>query len=164
MKNAPIDKTVIDRIVERLQIVNLGKATIREVVALVNIAEEETGMRFCRMEMGVPGLPPAQVGTQAELEALQAGVASKYPMMEGIKPLKAETARFVKMFTDIDVSPEGCIPTVGSMQGTYAAFMAASNVDPKKDTILFIDPGFPVQKQQMVVMGHKYETFDVFNF
>lgn len=164
MKNAPIDKTTIDRIVKHLQIVNLGKATIREVVALVNIAEEETGIRFCRMEMGVPGLPPAQVGTQAELEALQSGVASKYPMMEGIKPLKNETARFVKMFTDMDVSPECCIPTVGSMQGTYAAFMAASNTDQKKDTILFIDPGFPVQKQQMMVMGHKYETFDVFNY
>jgi aspartate/methionine/tyrosine aminotransferase len=29
---------------------------------------------------------------------------------------------------------------------------------------LFIDPGFPVQKQQMLVLGLKYETFDVFNF
>ena len=34
----------------------------------------------------------------------------------------------------------------------------------KKDTILFIDPGFPVQKQQLVVMGQKYETFDVYDY
>jgi aspartate/methionine/tyrosine aminotransferase len=50
------------------------------------------------------------------------------------------------------------------MQGTYAAFMAAGNCDKKKDTVLFIDPGFPVQKQQMMVLGQKYETFDVFYY
>ena len=50
------------------------------------------------------------------------------------------------------------------MQGTYAAFMAAGNCDKKKDTVLFIDPGFPVQKQQMMVLGQKFETFDVFNY
>lgn len=33
-----------------------------------------------------------------------------------------------------------------------------------KDTILFIDPGFPVQKQQIAVMGYKYESFDVYEY
>ncbi|MCK9500162.1 MAG: pyridoxal phosphate-dependent aminotransferase, partial [Bacteroidales bacterium] len=28
----------------------------------------------------------------------------------------------------------------------------------------FIDPGFPVQKQQYKVMGHKFESFDVFEY
>jgi aspartate/methionine/tyrosine aminotransferase len=85
-------------------------------------------------------------------------------MVDGIKPLKEETAKFVKNFMNIDVHPKGCIPTVGSMQGTYVAFLAANNIDEKKDTALFIDPGFPVQKQQMLVLGQKYETFDIFNF
>lgn len=116
------------------------------------------------MEMGVPGLPPAQVGVEAEIEALKRGVAAIYPMVDGIKPLKEEASRFMKNFLDIEVSPKGCIPTVGSMQGTYAAFMAAANAVEEKDTTLFIDPGFPVQKQQMMVLGQKYETFDVFNF
>lgn len=164
MKQTPIDPAIVDKAVAKLRIKNVGKASIREVVALVNMVEEESGMKYCRMEMGVPGLPPAEVGTAAEIEALKAGVASKYPMMDGIKPLKHEASRFVKSFMDIDVSPAGCIPTTGSMQGTYAALFAASNVDAKKDTVLFIDPGFPVQKQQMMVMGHKHETFDVFNF
>ncbi len=164
MKQTPVDKTIVNRIIERLQIENIGKASIREIVALVNLVEEETGIRYCRMEMGVPGLPPAEVGTKAEIEALKSGVAARYPMMDGHPALKAETSRFVKLFTDIDVSPGGCIPTVGSMQGTYAALFVASNVDKKKDTVLFIDPGFPVQKQQMMVMGLPYESFDVFNY
>lgn len=64
----------------------------------------------------------------------------------------------------IELDPRGCIPTVGVMQGSYIAFMAAGNADVKKDTVLFIDPGFPVQKQQMMVMGMKYANFDVFDY
>ena len=30
-------------------------------------------------------------------------------------------ARFVKLFLDIDVDPEHCLPTVGSMMGGLAA-------------------------------------------
>jgi aspartate/methionine/tyrosine aminotransferase len=50
------------------------------------------------------------------------------------------------------------------MQGTYAAFLTCGQCDPKKDTILFIDPGFPVQKQQITVLGYRYESFDVYNY
>jgi len=164
MKQTPVDKKVVDRLVKQLQIESIGNAAIREIVALVNSVEEETGVRYCRMEMGVPGLPPAEVGTKAEIEALKSGVASVYPMMDGHPALKAEASRFIKLFIDVDVSPEGCIPTVGSMEGTYAALFAASNADAKKNTVLFIDPGFPVQKQQMMVMGMPYESFDVFNY
>ncbi len=164
MNNSPFDKAVVDSNISKLRIPNIGKASIREIVALVNLVEEETGMKYIRMEMGVPGLPPSQIGVDAEIEALKKGVAAIYPMVDGIKPLKEEGSKFIKNFLNIDLSPKGCIATVGSMQGTYAAFMAAGNVDKQKDTTLFIDPGFPVQKQQIMVLGLKHETFDVFNF
>jgi aspartate/methionine/tyrosine aminotransferase len=164
MDNSPVSKEVIERKIRELQISDPGKASIREIVALVNLVEEETGEKFVRMEMGVPGLPPSQIGVDAEIEALRRGVAAVYPMVDGIRPLKEEAARFVKNFMNIDVSPKGCIPTVGSMQGTYAAFLAAAHTIEGKDTTLFIDPGFPVQKQQMMVLGQKYETFDVFKY
>jgi len=164
MTNSPFSKEIIDRKIRELRIYDPGKASIREIVALANLVEEETGEKFVRMEMGVPGLPPAQIGVEAEIEALQRGVAAIYPLIDGIQPLKAEASKFVKNFINIDVSPRGCIPTVGSMQGTYAAFLAAANAVEGKDTTLFVDPGFPVQKQQMMVLGQKYETFDVFHF
>ncbi len=164
MNNSPFNKTVVDTKIAQLRIPDVGKASIREIVALVNLVEEETGMKYIRMEMGVPGLPPSQIGVDAEIEALKKGVAAIYPMVDGIKPLKKEGSKFIKNFLDIDLSPKGCIATVGSMQGTYAAFMAAGNVNKQKDTTLFIDPGFPVQKQQIMVLGLKHETFDVFNF
>lgn len=164
MNNSPLDKNLVEEKIKELRIPDVGKASIREVVALVNAVEEATDFKYIRMEMGVPGLPPTQVGVDAEKEALDRGVAAIYPMVDGIKPLKAEASTFIKNFLNIDVAAAGCIPTTGSMQGTYAAFMAAGNVDKKKDTLLFVDPGFPVQKQQMMVLGLKYDTFDVFNF
>ena len=164
MSNSPLPKEVVDAKVKQLRIPEVGKASIREIVALINLVEEETGIKYVRMEMGVPGLPPSKVGVQAEIEALQRGVASIYPMVDGVKPLKEEAVRFVKNFLNIDVEAKGCIPTVGSMQGTFTAFLAAGNANKQKDTALFIDPGFPVQKQQFLVLGQKYETFDVFNY
>ena len=164
MNITPVKQETVRKYIDQLQIKDLGKASIREIVALINFIEEESNVKFIRMEMGVPGLPPAKVGVEAEIKALESGVASVYPMMDGIKPLKYEASRFIKMFMDIDVDPVSCIPTSGAMQGTFSAFLVAGNVDQQKDTTLFLDPGFPVQKQQMTVMGHKYLSFDVFDF
>jgi aspartate/methionine/tyrosine aminotransferase len=163
MDHPLISKEIIDKEIEYLRITDPGNATIREIVALVNGVEAKTGVKYIRMEMGVPGLPPSPKGTEAQIDALKRGVASIYPVIDGIRELKTEASRFIKKFMDIDLSPRGCIPTVGVMQGTYTAFMAVGNAEENKDTILFIDPGFPVQKQQMLVMGMKYASFDVFN-
>ena len=164
MKATPISRDLIDRSIEDFQITDFSKATIREVKAIAAKAEKESGVEFIKMEMGVPGLPPSTVGVKAEIEALQKGIASLYPDINGLPELKEETSRFIKAFINVDVSSEGCVPVTGSMQGTFASFLTCCQCEPKKDTILFIDPGFPVQKQQLVVMGQKYETFDVYDY
>ena len=164
MRNTPIERKLIDETIEAFQIADFGKATIREVKAIAARAEAESGIEFIKMEMGVPGLPPSSVGVKAEIESLQKGIASLYPDINGLPALKEEASRFIKAFVNVDVAPEGCVPVTGSMQGTFASFLTCSQCDEKKDTILFIDPGFPVQKQQLVVMGQKYETFDVYDY
>ena len=164
MKNTPIERKLIDDTIDEFHITDFSKATIREVKAIAARAEEESGVEFIKMEMGVPGLPPSAVGVKAEIEALENGIASLYPDINGLPALKQEAARFIKAFINVDISPEGCVPVTGSMQGTFASFLTCSQCDEKRDTILFIDPGFPVQKQQLVVMGQKYETFDVYEY
>jgi len=164
MKPTPINRALIDEAINDFYIKDLSHATIREVKAIAAHAEQMSGVEFIKMEMGVPGLPPSSIGVKAEIEALQNGIASLYPDINGLPALKQAAATFVKAFMDVDISPEGCVPVTGSMQGTYASFMACSQCDEIKDTILFIDPGFPVQKQQLVVMGQKYETFDVYDY
>ncbi len=164
LKNTPIDYQVVKDKIEQSGLESVGLASIRELVRLVNEIEKETGEKYIRMEMGVPGLPPAQVGIDGEIEALRNGVASKYPMIEGVDILKKEISRFIKNFMNVDVDECNCIPTVGSMQGAFASFLVSCRRDVKKDTTLFIDPGFPVQKMQHKVLGLKYETFDVYNY
>lgn len=164
MKNTPVDYEIAKQVIESYGLPDFGKATIREVVAISTELEEKTNTEFIHMEMGVPGLKPAKVGVDAEIEALQNGVASIYPNINGIPEVKNEASRFIKAFINIDVSPESCVPVTGSMQGTYASFLVSGQCTPGKDTILFIDPGFPVQKQQIAVIGGKYESFDVYEF
>jgi aspartate/methionine/tyrosine aminotransferase len=164
MKDTPISYEVVQRHIHDSKIRNIGKASIREVKRLINGIENETGEKFVRMEMGVPGLAPTPIGVQAEIEALQRGVAAIYPDIEGTPVLKKEASRFVKLFLDIDVDEANCVPTVGSMQGGFAAFLTFSKIHREKDTTLFIDPGFPVHHQQHKVLGQKFESFDVYDF
>ncbi len=164
MKNTPIDYKIAEEVINGYHLPDFGKATIREVVAISNELEQRTGKEFIHMEMGVPGLRPAQVGVDAEIKALQQGIASIYPNINGLPALKEEASRFIKAFINVDIAPEGCVPVTGSMQGTYASFLVCGQCNPGKDTILFIDPGFPVQKQQIVVMGYKYASFDVYDY
>ena len=80
-------------------------------------------------------------------------MASAYPNISGITPLKEQASRFIKAFLNVDVNPEGCVPTVGSMMGTFASFITCTHLSPEKDTILFIDPGFSVQPLQAKVLA-----------
>jgi aspartate/methionine/tyrosine aminotransferase len=164
MKDTPINFEVVSRHIRESKIRSLGKASIREIKRLINNIEKETGDKFVRMEMGVPGLAPSQIGVDAEIEALKSGVAAIYPEIDGQPFLKKEIARFVKLFLDIDVEQENCIPTVGSMQGSFASFTTMARLFQGRDTTLFIDPGFPVHKQQHIVLHQPYETFDVYYY
>lgn len=164
MMETPIKREIVDRLVEELGIKDFAKATIREVKQVAAKAEKSSGVEFIKMEMGIPGLPAAQVGVDAQIKALQDGIAHSYPDIQGAPVLKQEASRFVKAFIGLDVASECCVPVSGSMQGTFASFLTCSQADKQKDTVLFIDPGFPVQKMQLQVQGVKYETFDVYDY
>ena len=164
MKPTPIKKELIDKLVSELGIDDFAKATIREVKQVAAMAEKSSGVEFIKMEMGIPGLPAAQVGVDAQIQALRNGIAHSYPDIQGYPVLKEEASRFVKAFINVDIAAECCVPVCGSMQGTFASFLTCSQSNPNKDTVLFIDPGFPVQKMQLKVMGVKMETFDVYDY
>ncbi len=164
MTQTPIKKEIVDGLINDLGIQDFAKATIREVKQVAAKAEKASGVEFIKMEMGIPGLPAAQVGVDAQVKSLHDGIAHSYPDIQGLPELKQQASRFVKAFIDVDIQPEGCVPVCGSMQGTFASFLTCSQADKRKDTVLFIDPGFPVQKMQLQVQGVKYETFDVYDY
>lgn len=116
------------------------------------------------MELGEPGLPAEMIGIEAEHKALLEGKGAKYPVITGIPEVKHWGSEFVKAFVGLDI-PEDCIvPTVGSMQAAFALNMTMNQLSKEKDTVLFIDPCFPVQKQQCKVIGVRVDAFDVADF
>lgn len=164
MQHRVFSKELVNQVVDELKITSLEKATIGEVLLLASRLEQITGIPFIRMDQGVPGLKPCQIGLDAEKKALDKGVASMYPPAEGIPILKDEAARFVKAFLNVDILPASCVPVAGSVAGSFGSFIVCNQYDAKKDTVLFIDPGFPIQKSQLKVLGIKYEEFDVYKF
>lgn len=140
------------------------KATIRQICALSAELENVAGEKFVHLEMGNPGLPATEVGVEAECEALRNGIPNQYPNIAGIPQLKENGSKFLKAFLDIDLSGRCIIPTVGSMQGSFTVQLLLSQYDRKRDTMLFINPGFPVQPAQAKIVGLKQASFDLYDF
>ncbi len=163
-RQTPINPDVVRRRLEASGLKGLAKASIREIKKLVDLIEADSGEKFVRMEMGIPGLPALQVGVEAQVQALRDGVAAVYPDIQGIPELKREVARFAKLFMNLEVNPEYCIPTVGSMMGGMAAFLTVNRMWADREGTLFLDPGFPVQKQQCKLLGHGYMSFDMYDY
>lgn len=155
---------LVSRAVNDLHIADLSQATIGEVLLTAQYLEKATGIPFIRMDQGSPGLPVNRHGVEAEKAALDRGVGSQYPAAAGVPELKQEASRFVKAFMDIDVSPRSCVPTVGSVSGSFGSFIACTQRIPGKDKVLFIDPGFPIQKSQLRVLGVQWKEFDIYSY
>lgn len=160
----PVDTSVLASVLEDMDILDISSATIRQSGGIARALESRTSTEFLHLEMGIPGLPPTRVGVEAEKSALDAGVASQYPSMSGLPNLKEQASRFLKAYLDIDLAPLGCIPTVGSMQGSFSTFLLCSHLTREKDTILFIDPGFPVQRTQAHILNIRSESFDIYDY
>ena len=155
---------LIAQAVDDLHIADLSRATIGEVLLTAQYLENKTGIPFIRMDQGSPGLPVNKYGVEAEKAALDRGVGSQYPAAAGVPELKNEASRFVKAFLDVDVTPRSCVPTVGSVAGSFGSFIACTQRIPGKDKVLFIDPGFPIQKSQLRVIGAQWKEFDIYSY
>lgn len=155
---------LVAQAVQQLHIADLSRATIGEVLLVAQYLEKATGIPFIRMDQGSPGLPVNHYGVEAEKAALDRGVGSQYPAADGIPELKREASRFVKAFLDVDVSARSCVPTVGSVAGSFGSFIACTQRIPGKDKVLFIDPGFPIQKSQLRVIGAEWKEFDIYEY
>ena len=155
---------LVNKAVSDLHVADLSEATIGEVLLVAQYLEKETGIPFIRMDQGSPGLPVNAYGVEAEKAALDRGVGSQYPAAAGVPELKHEASRFVKAFMDIDISARSCVPTVGSVAGSFGSFIACTQRLPGKDKVLFIDPGFPIQKSQLRIMGVGWKEFDIYEY
>jgi len=65
--DTPISYEIVQSNIKKMNLPSVGKGSIREVKKLIDLIEKESGKKFVRMEMGIPGLTPSSIGTDAEL-------------------------------------------------------------------------------------------------
>ena len=160
----PIEKNKLEEVISELAIADVTTATIRQICSLAAGLENVANEKFVHLEIGNPGLPAISVGVEAECATLKSGIANQYPNIAGIQEFKNNGSEFLKAFLDIEIPGKYIIPTVGSMQGTFTVMMLLARRDPKKDTILFMNPGFPAQSNQAKILGIKDECFDIYEY
>ena len=161
---APLSKQQLLSKYAEMGIEDVSKTTIRQCTMLGSSLEEMSGEKFSHLEFGVPGIPACRIGIEAQKKALDAGIPSIYPNVQGIPELKKNASRFVKAFIDIDIDPKGIVPTVGSMQGSMTSILECSQLQPGKDTILYICPGFSAHGRQPDILGIKNIFFDIYEY
>ena len=160
----PLSRKELESAMGKLGINDIADATIRQISALASFLEEQAGEKMIHLEIGNPGLPANALGVETEREVLRRAIANQYPNIAGVPRLKENGSRFLKAFLDIDVPSEYIIPTVGSMQGGYALMLLLAHRDAKRDTMLFINPGFPAQRYQAKILGLKEASFDIYSY
>ena len=139
----PISNEVLKEIFDETGF-DSNNLSIRETNRLATLISEKGKINFVRMEMGIPNIPTPDIAKKAEKEAIDKGLQGIYPPFDGIPELKLAGSQFVKAFLDMDVKSEHVIPTCGSLQGGYISQALAGNMHKGKDTILYLDPTFPV--------------------
>ncbi len=161
----PIDRNFLKNELEKNEI-NLQDVSIRELNQVVNNLSSHFDVDYLRFEFGIPGLIPNKIGFQEEIRILKNKyqLAGVYPPFDGIPELKQSAAKFVKNFLNVEVSDKSCIPTVGAMHGGFICQSIAGRLRPESDTILYLDPGFPVNKIQTKFLGLKEDSIDLYSY
>jgi aspartate/methionine/tyrosine aminotransferase len=146
--------------------VDLTQVSIRELNRLVDELSDQFDVEFLRFEFGIPGLPPNKIGPEEEIRILQQfpRIPSTYPPFDGIPRLKKAASHFIKKFLDIDVPAKSCVPTVGAMHSGFICQAIAGRKNPESNTILYLDPGFPVNKLQTKFLGLQEKSIDLFDY
>jgi aspartate/methionine/tyrosine aminotransferase len=159
----PLDDDRVQRIIDGLG-VDIRTASIREMNALVNAIEEQCDTRFIRMEFGIPGLPVDPLAIEAEHRALtELKVGHVYAPFTGVPDLKEEAARFAKLFMNLDLPANCCVPTVGAMEGCFASILLAARMREEAKHLICLDPGFPVNRLQLRLLGLEPESIDFYD-
>lgn len=160
----PLSQEAMAAAISRLSIMDLSSATIRQICSLANELEKDAQDSMVHLEIGNPGLGAENIGVEAEIKVLREGIANKYPNIAGIAPLKHAAKEFVKAFMDINIPEKGVVPTVGSMQASFTLMLLLAQRIPGKDTMLFLNPGFPAQRNQAKLLGIKEAAFDIYSY
>ncbi len=144
--------------------IDLTRCGLEELWASIDILERELGVKFLRMDFGVPGLRPSSLALTAQTAALTGSVIpSQYPPSDGIPLLKSAASQFLNRFLAVEAPPECVLPTCGATQGAFIAQAVAARRYENMNEILFLEPGYPPMKAQARFLGNKSIGIDLYD-
>ena len=79
---------MLDDVLAEMGIEDVSRTTIRQCSMLGSTLEERSGEKFSHLEFGVPGIPACPIGIEAQKKALDNGIPSIYPSVQGLPALK----------------------------------------------------------------------------
>lgn len=166
MTEDSIDKipiSSIERVISRIlkeHRIEPSRVTIREIDMIRRGLTETLHLEMVGMDMGIPGLPTPPIITRAQRAAITGPRCSQYSPFDGLPVLKEATADFLEAYAGIKVTPKNCIPIVGGMHGCKVNIGITGRINPERDTILFLVPGFSVNALQAQEQGIKTKNLD----
>lgn len=160
--NTPI--STIEEVISSILIENRidpKKVTIREIDMIRRGLTEKLHLEMVGMDMGIPGLPTPSIITRAQRAAITGQACAQYSPFDGLPVLKEATRDFLEAYAGIKVTPKNCIPVVGGMHGCKVNIGIAGKINPEKETLLFLVPGFSVNTLQAQEFGVKTRSLDI---
>jgi len=155
------DPDVVDRLLKSSGL-NIGEFNIEEYWSTVNRMEDIPGIRFIRMDFGVPGLAPSErclVNHQAMLS--DGKTPLNYPPSTGLPSLNSAVARFAGQRLGICVDKNDVFVTCGATQALFVAQSIATRLKPSAGAVAFLTPNYPPMCAQARFLGMDIVSIEV---
>jgi aspartate/methionine/tyrosine aminotransferase len=157
-------RDVVDQALQQAGI-DFHQLDIQELWQQIDDLEKRLGLKYVRMDFGVPGLPPPETAVWTQLQAIAAEtVPATYPPAAGTKELKQAASAFLKRFLSLDVDAECCLPTCGATQAAFIAQAVAGRRDSTKNRVVHLEPGYPPVKEQTRFLGLELSGIDLIDY
>ena len=111
----------------------------------------KAGRRIVRLELGEPDFSASEKIVEAACEAIREG-RTKYSSAAGLRELKEELASNLSNKYGVDLKAENIAITAGGTLATYAAIEVLSRPG---DSIMVIEPAWPLYAHQIKRLGRR---------
>lgn len=145
---------------EKLQAVvseyGLGHAefNIEEFWQAVDHFEKAIGIRYVRMDFGVPGISAPEICLASHRTALHSSSISRsYPPFSGTTALREEVAEFVSKRISFKIRSNDVYVTCGGTQALFVAQAIAAKMMQNAKSVVFLAPVYPPMASQARFLG-----------
>jgi aspartate/methionine/tyrosine aminotransferase len=154
-----------NKVSEEVGIKVFSKAQYWQINRFIESVEKNIPFEWIRLDVGISTFGVPKEGIKGEMDFFQNHpyLLEKKPPLNGTDDLKKEMIKFAGTYMKIRRSDIDFIPTVGSIQASFAIFLMISRLGMARNKTLFLDPAFAMHKQQHKILNLPYESVDFYD-